>query len=134
MLAARAEAEARAASQARAAAASPSEIGRRTLRLQQSMHQERKEAKYMYILHVAGSHAWSRAEPPQLKTLSLKKHFFSFVSPVRTYLTWRATIGRQPRNSPLRGAQGAVHWSVLAALLTGHSQTSTHSQTLQTRR
>jgi hypothetical protein len=63
------EAEARAASQARAAAASPSEIGRRTLLLQQSIHQERKEAKYMYILHVAGSHAWSRAEPPQLKTL-----------------------------------------------------------------
>ena len=62
------EAEA-AASQARAAAASPSEIGRRTLRLQQSIHLERKEAKYMYILHVAGSHAWSRAEPPQLKTL-----------------------------------------------------------------
>jgi len=65
------EAEA-AASQARprhgprAAAASPSEIGRRTLRLQKSIHQERKEAKHMYILQVAGSHAWSRAEPPQL--------------------------------------------------------------------
>jgi hypothetical protein len=70
------EAEA-AASQARAAAASPSEIGRRTLRLQQSIHQERKEAKHMYILQVAGSHAWSRAEPPVVD-------IFSFVSPVRT--------------------------------------------------
>jgi hypothetical protein len=48
-----------------AAAASPSEIGRRKLRLQQSIHQELKEAKHMYILQVAGSHAWSRAEPPQ---------------------------------------------------------------------
>jgi hypothetical protein len=58
----------------------------------------------------------------------IEVNIFSFVSPVRTYLTWRATIGRQPRNSPLRGAQGAVHWSVLAALLTA-KLVHTHTQT-----